>query len=247
MSTGTLSRLRWFLLALWIGLCCSPGQSAGVGEREARVAPDWLKRATIYQVWLRSFSQEGSLKAVTTRLPYLADLGVTIVYLSPFLKGPHPFKVSDYYAVNPELGTDDDLKRLIAEAHRLKLKVMMDVVFYHSALDNVLMDDPENYMHTPEGKILLGRWELPRPNFDNPKLRRYLIGSLIHWVKDFGVDGFRCDVSGGVPLPFWEEARDELDGLNPEIILLAECDMPEEQLKAFDISYNYPFYYFPLF
>ena len=82
-------------------------------ERHARVAPDWLKQATVYQVWLRSFSSEGTLKAVTARLPYLADLGVTFVYLSPFMKGPHPFKPSDYYAINPEHGTEEDLRALV--------------------------------------------------------------------------------------------------------------------------------------
>jgi glycosidase len=215
-------------------------------EWHARKAPEWLKQATVYQVWLRSFSSEGTLKAVTARLPYLADLGVAFVYLSPFMKGPHPFEMSDYYAINPEHGTEEDLRALVTEAHRLKLKVMMDVVFYHSAPDNVLMRDPDNYMRNAEGKILLGYFALPRLNFENPKLRAYLIANLVHWVKDFGVDGFRCDVSGGVPLTFWEEARETLDAVKSDLILLAECDMPEEQLNAFDISYNYPFYYFPL-
>ena len=233
-------------LTLAIILTGRSAELTAINRRHARVAPEWLKQATIYQVWLRSFSSQGTLKAVTARLPYLADLGVTFVYLSPFMKGPHPFKVSDYYALNPEHGSEEDLKALISEAHRLKLKVMMDVVFYHSALDNVLMKDPENYMRTGEGKIQLGYFALPRLNFENPELRTYLIKSLIHWVEDFGVDGFRCDVSGGVPLPFWEEARAALDQVKPDLILLAECDMPEEQLKAFDISYNYPFYYFPL-
>src|SRR5215831_2663078 len=239
-------RPSWMALLLITLLEGAIALASPTSERHSRTAPEWLKQATVYQVWLRSFSAEGTLKAVTGRLPYLANLGVTFVYLSPFMKGPHPFEMSDYYAINPEHGTEEDLRELVTEAHRLKLKVMMDVVFFHSAPDNVLMKDPDNYMRTAEGKILLGYFALPRLNFENPKLRSYLIGNLIHWVKDFGIDGFRCDVSGGVPLTFWEEARDALDEVKPDLVLLAECDMPEEQIKAFDVSYDYPFYYFPL-
>ena len=123
-------------LTLAIILTGRSAELTAINGRHARVAPEWLKQATIYQVWLRSFSSEGTLKAVTARLPYLADLGVTFVYLSPFMKGPHPFKVSDYYALNPEHGSEEDLKALISEAHRLKLKVKMDVVFYQSAFYN---------------------------------------------------------------------------------------------------------------
>lgn len=241
-------RSAFFILELALLLASSTilSTAAPVGSQTARTSPDWLRQATIYQLWLRSFTLEGTLRAATERLPYLADLGVTFVYLSPFLKGPHPFIVSDYYAVNPELGTDQDLRSLVAEAHKLKMKVMMDVVFYHSASNNVLMQDPDNYQRDAEGKIVLGYWQLPRLNFEKPKLRRYLAGNLVHWVKEFGIDGFRCDVSGGLPLTFWQEARQALDAVNPGVILLAESDMPEEQLRAFDISYNYPFYYFPL-
>jgi glycosidase len=57
-----------------------------------------------------------------------------------------------------------------------------------------------------------------------------------------GIDGFRADVAGGVPLAFWEDARDAMDKVNPNVIMLAEADAPEQQLKAFDISYNFPYY-----
>jgi len=81
------------------------------------------------------------------------------------------------------------------------------------------------------------------PDFTNPEVRKYFIGNLVYWVKEFGVDAFRCDVSGGVPLTFWEQARDALDQVNRDVVLLSENDMPEEQLKAFDISYGYPYYF----
>ncbi len=217
-----------------------------VAALQARSAPEYLKSTVVYEVLPCSFTPEGTLKAVTARLPYLADLGIGIVYIIPFLKGSSSYTVSDYYAINPQYGTDADLQELVQSAHKLGMKVMLDVVFYHAAPDNVLMKDPTFFKRTADGKIILGRWKTPRPDFQNPKVREYFSENLVYWVKTFGVDGFRCDVSGGVPITFWEQAREALDKVNKDVILLAECDMPEEQVKAFDISYNYPFYYFRL-
>ncbi len=80
------------------------------------------------------------------------------------------------------------------------------------------------------------------PDYNNPQVRKYLIDSLVHWVRDFKVDGFRCDVGGGVPVSFWEEARKALDQVNRDVILLSESDRPDDQLQAFDINYNFQGY-----
>lgn len=229
----------------------------------ARRAPGYLERATIYQIWMRSFSPEGDLKGVTAKLPYIAGLGATIVYLTPINRmstdprpefwSPrmrqskaggckNPYRIADYDAIDPEFGAEADLRELVASAHRLGLKVMMDVVFYHAGPDSVLMDKPGFIMRTPDGKPVLGRWNFPRLNFANAELRRYLIGNLLHWVRDVKVDGFRCDVAGAVPLDFWEQARAELEKVNPDIVMLSEADVPQHQIKAFDISYNFPYY-----
>jgi cyclomaltodextrinase / maltogenic alpha-amylase / neopullulanase len=238
-----------WLFVFALGLHGQPGLDWGyrdVSQLSARSSPNWLRRASIYQLWLKSFTAEGTLRAAEARLGQIADLGAQIIYLSPINPGPTPFTITDYYGIDPAYGTEEDLKSFVRRAHQLGLKVMMDLVFYHSAPDNVLMADPNNYLRTPAGKIILGYWHLPRLNFQNPKTRRYLIDNMLHWVRDCGADGFRCDVSGGIPLSFWEEARLALDTVKRDVILLAECDMPEEQVRAFDLSYNYPFFYFPL-
>ena len=81
------------------------------------------------------------------------------------------------------------------------------------------------------------------PQRDSPEqMRKYLADSLVHWVRDFGVDGFRCDVGGGVPESFWNEARKALDKVNPDVVLLSESDRPDDQLQAFDINYNFQYY-----
>jgi glycosidase len=228
----------------------SPGQNRSVATQNARAVPDFMNRAVIYQVWMRSFTPEGTLAATATHLPYIADLGATIVYLSPLnvhgypsVFGPStPYEIKDYDVIDPEYGSEGDLKQLVEQAHKLGLKVIMDIVYAHSANDNVLLNRPGFYQRTPDGKLKMSRWKTPMPDFTNPQVHEYFRNNMLHWIKDVGVDGFRSDVAGGVPLDFWEEARDAMDKVNPNVIMLAEADAPEQQLKAYDISYNFPYY-----
>jgi len=238
----------------FVTILCAVAVSAQqpVGSRDARSAPAWLTGSSMYQVFLSAFSAGGKLPAVTQKMPYIADLGAGIIYLSPLSRMSDkpaersPYLAQNYYAIDPTYGTEADFHQLIEAAHQRGIRVMMDIVFYHASSDNVMMKTPEYYMHDQAGRVVLGAWKAPRPDFQNPALRQYLIASLLHWVRDFHVDGFRCDVSGGIPLSFWEQARAELDKVSRDVILLAEGDMPEDQLAAFDLNYNYPFYYFPL-
>ena len=228
----------------------SLGQNAPVTAQHARTAPDFLSRSIIYQIWLRSFTPEGTLYATTAHLPYIADLGATIVYVSPpnvhgypSVFGPStPYEIKDYDRIDPEYGSEADLKALVSEAHRLGLKVIMDIVFAHSANDNVLLNKPGFYQRTPDGALIMSRWRTPQPDFKNPQVHEYFRNNMLHWIKDVGLDGFRADVAGGVPTDFWDEAREAMDKVNPNVIMLAEADVPEQQLKAFDISYNFPYY-----
>jgi glycosidase len=77
-------------------------------------------------------------------------------------------------------------------------------------------------------------------NYDNPALRRYMIDMLKFWLREYDMDGFRCDVAGEVPTDFWEQARVELDKVKPGILLLAESDKPELLVRAFDLDYSWP-------
>ncbi len=119
---------------------------------------------------------------------------------------------------------------------------MLDIVYYHTAPDAVLAEDPSTLVHTADGKVARGFWPQPLPDYHNPKTRQYLIDSLVHWVRDFKADGFRCDVGAGVPIDFWDQARDALDKVNRDVILLSESDRPDDQLHAFDINYNFQGY-----
>lgn len=218
----------------------------------ARSAPSWLHDGVVYELFPRDFSDQGNLNGVTSRLDQLNDLGVTVIWLMPIhpiglekRKGSYgsPYSARDYYAINPDYGTKDDLKHLVSEAHKRGMKVILDVVLLHTAWDSVLMAHSDFYKHDANGKIVppVPEWtDVAGLNYQNPELRQYLITMLEYWIKEFDVDGFRCDTASMVPTSFWEQARAALSKTKPDIMMLAEADKPELLTNAFDIDYAWP-------
>ncbi|HMP84058.1 MAG TPA: alpha-amylase family glycosyl hydrolase, partial [Verrucomicrobiota bacterium] len=215
-----------------------------------RQSPDWLKSAVVYEIFPRNFSVEGTFNAITARLDELKDLGVDILWLMPIhpvgqinKKGSigSPYAVRDYYAVNPDYGTPDDLKKLIAAAHQRGMKVILDIVAGHTAWDSVLVKQhPEFYKKDADGKIIPPNpdWsDVAALDYENPALRSYMIEMLKHWLKEYQVDGFRCDVAFTVPIEFWENAREQLEAVHPEMIMLADATAsPKLLAKAFNMD-----------
>ena len=231
----------------------APGQPADtvLANQPARHSPEWLKSGVIYEIYLRSFSPAGNLKGVTARLDDLQKLGVSILWLMPIhpngqvkKKGTlgSPYAVRDYYAIDPQYGTKDDLKELVQQAHQRGLKVIIDIVANHTAWDSVMMAHPEFYKHGADGQIVSPYdWtDVAALNYANPKLRQYMKDMLVYWIKNFDLDGYRCDAAAEVPTDFWEEARAELDRAKPGIMMLAEASKPELLRSAFDIDYSWP-------
>ncbi len=238
------------LLSLILAL---PPQRA-LAEKVALTSPDWLRNGVIYEVFPRDFSPQGNFNGVIARLDDLQRLGVNIIWLMPIhpigqkmRKGTlgSPYAVKDYYAINPDYGTADDLKRLISEAHKRDMKVIMDLVANHTAWDSVLMAHPEYYKQDGAGHVIPPNpaWtDVAGLNYNNPELRRYMIAMMKHWIDPaaFDFDGFRCDVAGEVPVSFWEEARAELVKTKPDLMMLAEASKPDLMVRAFDIDYSWP-------
>ena len=101
----------------------------------------WFENAVIYQIYPRSFKDSngdgiGDLKGITEKLPYIKNLGVDAIWLSPIYKSPMKdfgYDVEDYRAIDPIFGTMKDFDQLVSSAHELGLKVMMDMVLNHSS------------------------------------------------------------------------------------------------------------------
>jgi glycosidase len=245
------------VLALAAGLAgLASAQTARVdpAKQSARTVPDWIRDGVVYEVFTRNFSPEGTFAGLEKRLPELGDLGVTVLWLMPIhptgqlnKKGTigSPYAVRDFRGVNPEYGTPEDFKRLVATAHAAGLRVIIDLVANHTAWDNVLIEsNPDFYTKDAAGKIIPPNpdWtDVADLNYDNPALRTYLVDTLKAWMTEYGVDGFRCDVAGEVPTDFWESVRRELQAVKADVFLLAEANKPELLVEAFDADYAWPF------
>ena len=222
-----------------------------LGSVAGRTSPEWLDASVIYEIFPRSFSPEGNLNGVTAKLDTLQHLGVNVLWLMPInpvgqvgKKGTEgsPYAVRDYYAINPSYGTKEDLHRLIEQAHRRHIKVILDIIANHTSFDSVMMAHPGFYKHDAQGKVLSPYdWtDVAALDYTNPELRRYITDMLLYWIKDFNLDGFRCDAAGEIPTGFWESARTELDRVHPGILMLAEASKPELLRNAFDFDYSWP-------
>ena len=225
--------------------------SRDVSREAARQKREWVRDGVVYEIFPRAFSPEGNFNGVTARLDQLKDLGVTILWLMPIhqigqekKKGSvgSPYAVRDYYSINPDYGTKEDLRRLIGEAHKRGLKVIIDIVANHTSWDSVMMKNAEFYKRDAQGKIVWPYdWtDVAWLNYENAKLRDYMTEMLKYWIREFDLDGFRCDVAGEVPTDFWERARAEIEKTKPDLVMIAEASKPDLLVKAFDMDYAWP-------
>jgi alpha-glucosidase len=151
--------------------------------------PAWWRGSVIYQVYPRSFQDTtgdgtGDLSGITARLPYIASLGVDAIWLSPFFKSPMAdmgYDVSDYEAVDPMFGTPEDFDRLIAEAHRLGLKVIIDQVLSHSSDQHPWFGESRSSRDNPKADWYV--WADPRPDGTPPN----------NWLSVFGGPAWEWD------------------------------------------------------
>lgn len=217
--------------------------------------PEWSKNASIYEVNIRQYTPEGTFNAFAEHLPRLKEMGVDILWLMPI----HPigeknrkgsmgsyYSVKDYLGINPEFGTEEDFKNLINQIHASGMHVIIDWVANHTAWDNqLIVEHPEWYSKNEEGEIIapVEDWtDVADLNYDIPELRQYMTDALIYWVKDFNIDGYRCDVAGMVPTDFWNNVRHELDKIKP-VFMLAEANEPELHEYAFDMTYAWDIHF----
>ncbi len=242
MITTIFRRLTATLLAIPFLLSCTT-------EPAFRNVP-WSRYATVYEVNIRQFSEEGTFKAFESKIPELRDLGVGILWLMPI----HPigevnrkgtlgsyYAVKDYFDVNPEFGTTDDFRSLVATAHANGMFVILDWVANHTAWDNpVTTSNPEFFERDSTGSFTPPRgtdWsDVIQLDYTVPGTHDFMASAMRYWVEEFDIDGYRCDVADMVPIEFWTRIRAELDAIKP-VFMLAEAENPAHHQSAFDMSY----------
>ena len=229
--------------------------------------PSSYRNLVIYEIYVRNHGANGTFSDVERDLPRLHSLGVDVIWLMPIhpigkvnRKGSlgSPYSIMDYRQVNPEYGSMDDFSRLVQKAHERGLRMMIDVVYNHTAHDSLLAQAHPEYFHQDEqGNPIttVADWtDVIDLRHSAPGLADYLVESLLGWVK-LGVDGFRCDVASLVPMEFWNKARAEVAKVKPGAIWLAESlhagfigarrakglsgFSDGELYQAFDLTYDY--------
>ena len=227
---------------------------------EVLALPDWIiKNGAVYQINPRTFSAEGTIRAVTRELPFLAGLGFGTMYLCPIFREDdskenlsarqiasgtgnpkNPYRISDYFEIDEEYGTMDDLREFTAECHNLGMKVMLDLVFLHVGPNApIIAEHPEFAQHNKDGSIKYTQWNFPYLNYEYEGLREYLYANMVYYVSAIGVDGFRCDVGDGIPADFWAEGRRRIRLFKPDAILLNEGSKTELLGVCFDAMYSF--------
>lgn len=216
-------------------------------------ALDWAHSTNIYEVNVRQYTPEGTFNAFAKELPRLKDMGIHTLWFMPLTpiaqknkKGSigSPYACADYTSINPEFGDLNDFLALVQQAHQMEFKVIIDWVANHTGWDHVWTKEHPDYykkdLHTNDFLAASGMDDIIELNYSNPDLRHAMIEAMSFWVKEYDIDGFRCDLASWVQLDFWVEARPKLDALKP-LFWLGEFDELQDPGygKVFDASYSW--------
>lgn len=211
---------------------------------------DWRLNTTMYEVNVRQYTKEGTFNAFAAHLPRLRDMGIETLWFMPItpiarqnMKGTlgSYYACSDYTAVNNEFGTLDDFRQLVAKAHQLGFKIILDWVANHTGWDHVwTKTHPDYYKRHDSGEIKTahGMDDIIELDYKNPQMVQAMIAAMRFWVTECDIDGFRCDLSSWVPLEFWTKARTTLEMVKP-LFWLGEMDAIDDKayMQVFDVAY----------
>ena len=190
------------------------------------------------------FRDVGGYKEFTEYLPALQRLGINTLWLLPNWKGP-VYAPDDYYQLDPRLGTEQNLKDLVARAHGLGIRVLLDLIPHGPRDVSGLQNEHPDWVSRDEQGKLLYWWGCLSCDYANPGWQKYMADHAAYWVKQVGVDGYRVDCAAGGP-PNWrpfgtnrasmsglyggmkvlEAARKTMEQVKPDIFILPEAGGP---------------------
>ncbi|TAH08157.1 MAG: 1,4-alpha-glucan branching protein [Sphingobacteriia bacterium] len=208
---------------------------------------EWADKGILYEVNIRQYTPEGTFNAFAEHLPRLSEMGISIIWLMPITPislavrqgslGSY-YACSSYTIINEEFGTLEDFKALIAKAHELNIKVIIDWVANHTGWDHPwTIEHPNWYIKDELGNFTEknGWHDVIDLNFEVAEMRAELIDAMRYWVYECDIDGFRCDMAHLVPLDFWQQVRVSCEIIKP-LFWLAECEVVDYH-QVFDSTY----------
>jgi cyclomaltodextrinase len=212
---------------------------------------DWFSESIIYHIFIDRFagfpSKEnwdqpiflgGTIRGIITKLPYLIDLGVTTLWLSPFYKTSayHGYHITDFTQVDPHFGTLEDIKDLIHACHEHDLHIIVDFVPNHCSKEHPFFKEAQTDRNSPyrnwfyftswpkEYLCFLSVKDIPKLNLDNPPTREHIIHTAKYWLN-LGFDGFRLDHVIGPSHEFWRYFKQEINDTYPNAVFIGEAWM----------------------
>ncbi|GAB6258288.1 glycoside hydrolase family 13 protein [Peribacillus sp. NPDC055009] len=258
-------------------------------QNEVFGAPEWVKDTIWYQIFPERFANGnpdndpegvkpwgsedpavdnffgGDFEGIIEHLDYLENLGINGIYFTPIFHAHsnHKYDTIDYRSIDPQFGTKETLKTLIAECHKRNIRVMLDAVFNHSGyyfppfqdlLEKGEKSKYKDWFHPHSFPLkggerpnyeTFGFFEsMPKLNTANPEVKEYLLEVSAYWIKEFDIDAWRLDVANEVDQPFWREFRTTVKKIKPDLYILGEIwhdSMPWLRGDQFDAVMNYPF------
>ncbi|WP_430535990.1 glycoside hydrolase family 13 protein [Listeria rocourtiae] len=266
-------------------------------DTEVFKAPEWVKETIWYQIFPERFDNGdpslspanvlpwgskdpdrddffgGDIQGIISHLDYLAELGINGIYLTPIFEAStnHKYDTLNYFEIDPHFGDKETFRKLVQEAHKRGIKIMLDAVFNHigdkspewqDVLKNGENSKFVDWFHirsfpvTPgengnvEGKNTLSfdtfayTMHMPKLNTANPDVQKYLLDIATYWVREFDIDGWRLDVANEVDHAFWKEFNKAVRNEKEDIYILGEI-WHDSWLwllgDEFDSVMNYPF------
>lgn len=225
--------------------------------------PAWAQEAVVYHIFVDRFTgvanrwlttsemnefTGGTLRGVIDKLDYIADLGVTAIWVSPVFVTPsyHGYDTTDYYQVDARFGSNADLRELIDAAHARNLRVLLDFVANHTSLHFgpfvQAQTDPtspyrawfgfdQGYEHGY--RTFFNVASMPQLDTDLPAVRTFLINAACHWLTEYDVDGYRLDYAAGPSHAFWSEFRAACKAVKPDCWLFGEVTHAGDALRHY--------------
>lgn len=255
-KTTKMMQIR-FLFLISLVAAALVGCSGDDPENAATPSPDKEEGAPVvaqapsevlYQVNPRSYATEGCLNAVKARMAEFKASGATVLWLMPSLQPGElkafgsPYCIRDFRTINSRYGTNADLDEFVKEAHAQGMLVILDWIANHTAWDHDwISSHPEYYRKDASGNIAqASTWtDVAQLDFNNAATRKAMTEDMVYWVKEHGIDGFRCDYADGPSHQFWQEAIAAIRAVNPKAYMLAESSDYKHLDDGFDEIYGW--------
>jgi len=226
--------------------------------------PAWVNDAVIYHIFVDRFASTpgrdfnlsndysaffgGTLKGILNKLDYLSELGVNTLWLSPIYPSPshHGYDYTNLRKVEPRLGNNTDVRELVTEIHRRKMRILFDFVPNHTSNRHPFFESAQRNPDSPyrdyytfkkwpdDYSTFFGVKELPQLNNENPVARQYVIESALYWQNEFGIDGFRLDYAQGPSHDFWTDYYTAMKKANPQSFHFGEITQSPEYVRTYE-------------